>query len=101
MDARAAVPLRAGDQRPGMRERDCPSRRDDRYHRSAGADRSAAPVVDPGYAPGAVVAVPGAGAAWKLLPGSCPPRQTIASRLSRWVRLGVLDRALAVLNACL
>ena len=42
-----------------------------------------------------------AGAAWKLLPGSCPPRQTIGSRLERWVRLGVLDRALAVLNACL
>ena len=42
-----------------------------------------------------------AGAVWKLLPGSCPPRQTIGSRLSRWVRLGVLDRALAVLNACL
>src|SRR5690242_645402 len=42
-----------------------------------------------------------AGAAWALLPGSCPPRQTIASRLERWVRLGVLDRALAVLNACL
>jgi transposase len=42
-----------------------------------------------------------AGAAWKLLPGSCPPRQTIGSRLGRWVRLGVLDRALAVLNACL
>lgn len=30
-----------------------------------------------------------------------PPRQTIGSRLDRWVRLGVLDRALAVLNACL
>ena len=42
-----------------------------------------------------------AGAAWKLLPGSCPPRQTIGSRLERWVRLGVLDRALAVLNGCL
>jgi putative transposase len=42
-----------------------------------------------------------AGAAWKLLPGSCPPRQTIGSRLERWVRLGVLDRALAALNACL
>ena len=42
-----------------------------------------------------------AGAAWALLPGSCPPRQTIGSRLGRWVRLGVLDRALAVLNACL
>ena len=42
-----------------------------------------------------------AGAAWALLPATCPPRQTIASRLSRWVRLGVLDRALAVLNACL
>jgi putative transposase len=42
-----------------------------------------------------------AGAAWALLPSSCPPRQTIGSRLSRWVRLGVLDRALAALNACL
>ena len=42
-----------------------------------------------------------AGAAWKLLPGSCPPRRTIGSRLSRWVRLGVLDRALAAINACL
>ena len=42
-----------------------------------------------------------AGAAWTLLPSSCPPRQTIGSRLERWVRLGVLDHALAVLNACL
>ena len=42
-----------------------------------------------------------AGAAWALLPAACPPRQTIGSRLDRWVRLGVLDRALAVLNACL
>ena len=41
------------------------------------------------------------GAAWALLLSSCPPRQTIGSRLERWVRLGVLDRALAVLNACL
>ena len=40
-----------------------------------------------------------AGAAWALLPSSCPPRQTIGSRLERWVRLGVLDRALAVLDA--
>ena len=42
-----------------------------------------------------------AGSAWKLLPAAYPPRQTIGSRLERWVRLGVLDRALAVLNACL
>jgi transposase len=42
-----------------------------------------------------------AGAAWKLLPAFHPPRRTIGSRLSRWMRLGVLDRALAVLNACL
>src|SRR3954453_7108883 len=39
-----------------------------------------------------------AGAAWALLPAACPPRQTIGSRLGR---LGVLDRALAVLNTCL
>src|SRR4051794_41651036 len=37
-----------------------------------------------------------AGAAWKLLPGSCPPRQTIGSPLGPWVRLGVLDRAPAL-----
>src|SRR5438309_1204198 len=42
-----------------------------------------------------------AGAAWALLPAARPPRRTIGSRLDRWVRLGVLDRALAVLNACL
>src|SRR3569623_2263415 len=42
-----------------------------------------------------------AGAAWKLLPASYPPRQTIGSRLERWVRLGVLERALAALDACL
>ncbi len=42
-----------------------------------------------------------AGSAWKLLPTLYPPRQTIGSRLERWVRLGVLDRALVVLNGCL
>jgi putative transposase len=42
-----------------------------------------------------------AGAAWKLLPGSYPPRQTIGSRLARWVEHAVLERALAVLNGCL
>src|SRR3954471_23758281 len=42
-----------------------------------------------------------AGAAWELLPGSCPPRQTIGSRLGRRVRLALLAPAPAVLNACL
>ena len=42
-----------------------------------------------------------AGAAWKLLPSVYPPRQTIGSRLERWVKLEVLERALAVLNGCL
>jgi putative transposase len=42
-----------------------------------------------------------AGAAWSLLPAFYPPRQTIGSRLGRWVQLGVLERALAVLNGCL
>jgi putative transposase len=42
-----------------------------------------------------------AGAAWKLLPAAYPPRQTIGSRLERWVRLEALERALAVLNGCL
>ena len=40
-------------------------------------------------------------AAWCLLPAVCPPRQTVGSRLECWVRRGVLDRALAVLNSCL
>src|SRR5688572_19449153 len=42
-----------------------------------------------------------AGAAWQLLPAPYPPRQTIGSRLERWVLLGVLERALSVLNGCL
>jgi transposase len=42
-----------------------------------------------------------AGAAWKLLPAIYPPRQAIGSRLERWVRLEVLERALAALNGCL
>jgi putative transposase len=42
-----------------------------------------------------------AGAAWKLLPEIYPPRQTIGSRLERWVEHDVLERALAVLDGCL
>ena len=42
-----------------------------------------------------------AGAAWKLLPALYPPRQTIGSRLERWVEHDVLARALAVLDGCL
>ena len=42
-----------------------------------------------------------AGAARKLLPGIDPPRRTIGSRLDRWARPEVLERALAVLNGCL
>jgi putative transposase len=42
-----------------------------------------------------------AGSAWKLLPGLYPPRQTIGSRLERWRRLEVLERALTVVNGCL
>jgi transposase len=41
------------------------------------------------------------GAAWGLLPAAYPPRQTVGSRLERWVRCSVLDHALAVLNNCL
>jgi putative transposase len=42
-----------------------------------------------------------AGSAWCLLPAVYPPRQTVGSRLDRWMRRGVLDRALVVLNGCL
>jgi transposase len=42
-----------------------------------------------------------AGSAWRLLPEIYPPRQTIGSRLERWVERGALERAPAVLNGCL
>jgi hypothetical protein len=42
-----------------------------------------------------------AGSAWCLSPRAYPPRQTVGSRLDRWVRQGVLDRALALLDGCL
>src|SRR3712207_2815583 len=42
-----------------------------------------------------------AGSVWKLLPGLYPPRQIIGSRLERWLKLEVLERALVVLNGCL
>ena len=58
-------------------------------------------MVDADHGPGALWWLCRAGAAWALLPSSCPPRQTIGSRLARWVRLGALERALAVLDACL
>lgn len=40
------------------------------------------------------------GCAWRRLPPSLPPHQSVWSRLSRWRRCAVLDRALAVLVAC-
>ncbi len=38
--------------------------------------------------------------AWRRLPSSSPPHQTVWSRLTSWRRRAVLDRALAVLVAC-
>ena len=38
---------------------------------------------------------------WRSLPESFPPRQSVATRLRRWRLLGTLERALAVVNACL
>jgi putative transposase len=40
------------------------------------------------------------GCAWRRLPPSLPPHQSVWSRLSRWRLRAVLDRALAVLVAC-
>jgi putative transposase len=40
------------------------------------------------------------GCAWRRLPPVLPPHQSVWSRLSRWRRRAVLDRALAVLVAC-
>ena len=45
-------------------------------------------------------AAPGGGCAWRRLPPSLPPHQSVWSRLSRWRLRAVLDRALAVLVAC-
>jgi putative transposase len=40
------------------------------------------------------------GCAWRRLPPGCPPHQSVWSRLTRWGRRAVLDRALAVVIAC-
>jgi putative transposase len=40
------------------------------------------------------------GCAWRRLPTSLPPNQSVWSRFSRWQLRAVLDRALAVLVAC-
>src|SRR3954467_9510307 len=42
-----------------------------------------------------------AGCAWRRLPAGFPPFTTVWSRLRRWRELAVLDRALAILVACL
>src|SRR3954453_11078408 len=41
------------------------------------------------------------GCAWRRLPAAFPPFTTVWSRLRRWRELAVLDRALAILVACL
>src|ERR671928_1927573 len=41
------------------------------------------------------------GCAWRRLPAQFPPFTTVRSRLRRWRQLAVLDRALAILVACL
>jgi putative transposase len=41
------------------------------------------------------------GSAWRRLPAMSPPYTTVWCRLHRWRELAVLDRALAVLVACL
>jgi transposase len=40
------------------------------------------------------------GCAWRRLPPAFPPRTTVWSRLDRWRKLKVLERALAVVVAC-
>jgi putative transposase len=41
------------------------------------------------------------GCTWRRLPGMFPPHTSVWSRLHRWQELAVLDRALAVVVACL
>ena len=41
------------------------------------------------------------GCTWRRLPRAFPPHTTVWSRLQRWRRLAVLERALAVIVACL
>jgi transposase len=41
------------------------------------------------------------GCTWRRLPGAFPPYTTVWSRLHRWRKLALLDRALAVMVACM
>jgi transposase len=113
MDDRGPAQARAGHPGDGTRGHDRPLGADDGHDRPAAQGRARAGLVDPdhaaGLARGPQPVLPGwggwhlarAGCTWRRLPAQFPPFTTVWSRLHRWRKLAVLDRALAVLVACL
>src|SRR3954464_5342256 len=100
MDGRGPAQVRAGGPGGAAAGHDRAARADDGRARPAAQGRPRAGVVDPDHAPGLVA--PGARrCAWRRLPAGFPPFTTVGSRLRRWRELAVLDRALAILVACL
>src|SRR3954466_2860651 len=95
MDGRGPAQVRAGDPGGAAARHDRAAGADDGRARPAAQGRPRAGVVDPDHAPGLVA--PGA----RPLPAGFPPFTTVWSRLRRWRELAVLDRALAILVACL
>ena len=100
MDDRGPAQVRAGHPGDGARGHDRPARADDGHDRPAAQGRAQAALVDPDHAPGLVAPGP-RDCAWRRLPALFPPFTTVWCRLHRWRELAVLDRALAVLVACL
>src|SRR4051812_43101247 len=100
MDGRGPAQVRAGDPGGAAAGHDRPAGADDGRARPAAQGRPRAGVVDPDHAPGLVAAGP---RRLRLAPaaGRVPPFTTVWSRLRRWRELAVLDRALAILVACL
>ncbi len=100
MDGRGPAQVRAGHPRGIAAGHDRPPGGDARHDRSARQDRTPAGLVDRDHARGAL-ALARDGCAWRRLPARFPPFTTVWSRLRRWRELAVLDRALAILVACL
>src|SRR5436305_4944829 len=97
MDGRGPAQVRAGDPGGAAAGHDRAAGADDGRARPAAEGRPRAGLVDPDHAPGLVAPGPRR----LRLAAGFPPFTTVWSRLRRWRELAVLDRALAILVACL